>query len=249
MNIVAKKKEEVLQLKERFDALKPFDIAYQNNIESRLSTKLTYNSNAIEGNTLTEAETKIVVEDGISISGKKMVELYEARNHAKALEYVLSLSQSIGIKDIDETVICDIHTIILTMIDDDNAWVYRNVPVRISGSQSVMPNYAKVPSLMQDLCHWIQTTEQDVIDIACDLHVKFVSIHPFVDGNGRTARLLFNLVLLIGGYPLAIVEMKQRKEYLDVLEQIQTWWSADPYYLLMYQVIQHSLQIYLSDVG
>jgi len=248
MSTIPKLQKEINLLKKQFDLLRSFDPDYEKNIDSRLSMKLTYNSNAIEWNTLTELETKLVVEDGMSIAGKKMIELYEAENHAKALEYTKRISKKTQIKNIDEKIICEIHKIILTNISYENAGVYRNVPVRITGSQSIMPNYAKVPKLMSELLERLQNSNDDIIKIACDLHYKFVSIHPFVDGNGRTARLLFNLVLLIWWYPLTIIEVVDRKEYLTCLEKAQTTWIISDYYFFMFRAIIKSLKIYIDDL-
>jgi Fic family protein len=150
-------------------------------------------------------ETSLVVNEGISVPGKRIIELLEAKNHAQALAYIETLSQQITINQITQDHILKIHHIILSGINDNYAGNYRTMPVRITGSQTILPNHVKVPDLMNQLEDRIKQTQDDPITIACDLHYDFVTIHPFADGNGRTARLLFNLVLLVAGYPLSFI--------------------------------------------
>lgn len=165
--------------------------------------------------------------------GKELNELLETRNHDQALSYVQNLSKAIGINQISQEHIQTIHSLILSKIDDINAGFYRQSPVRIAGSLTILPNYVKVPILMDELDIKMKQTNQNPLSIACDLHYDFVTIHPFIDGNGRTARLLFNLVLLIAGYPMCFIQKSERDRYLKSLEQAQTGGSKIPYYLLM----------------
>jgi len=207
---------------------------------------LTYNSTAIEWNTLTEMETKLVVEDWISIWNKKVVEILEVKNHAKALDYVIDLSKKIKINQIDENIILEIHKIILQWINDEEAWKYRNCRVRISWSSVVFPNYIKIPQLMNDFVNWIKTTNDDVVNVVIKLHLKFVSIHPFVDGNWRVARLLFNLALLTEWFPLISIRVKNREKYLKSIEKAQLTWNEKEYIDFMLWEIIKNLEEYLK---
>lgn len=199
--------------------------------------KLTYNSSSIEGNTLTEMETKLVIEDGISIWNKKVVEIYEVKNHAKALDLVVKKSEEITINQITKNIILDIHSLILQWIDDFNAWKYRSANVRISGSSVLLPNHMKVYDLMQDLEKWISNYEWDLVKLASELHIKFVTIHPFIDWNWRVARLLFNLVLLIWWFPIISIRTENREKYLKSLEKAQLTWKLEDYNNFMYDEI------------
>ncbi|MCW5829965.1 MAG: Fic family protein [Deltaproteobacteria bacterium] len=176
----------------------------------------TYNSNAIEGNTLTLGETKAVLLDGITISGKPLREILEATNHREAMGLLYRLAGSRS--PVTEREILDLHRIILTGIQSDDAGRYRTVGVRVAGSKHVFPNAAKVPALMSDYVTGISSEGDHPIRIAARAHYRFVAIHPFADGNGRTARLLMNLFLMRSGYPPACLPIERRGEYYDLLE-------------------------------
>jgi Fic family protein len=235
--------------KQQLDQHQPIDSWLITNLWEWLRIELTYTSNAIEGNTLSRMETSLVVNEGISVPGKRIIELIEAKNHAQALTYIETLASQITINQITQDHILEIHRIILSGINDTYAGSYRTVPVRITGSQTILPNHIKVPDLMDQLETRIKQTQDDPISIACDLHYDFVTIHPFIDGNGRTARLLFNLVLLIAGYPLSFITVWERLTYIKSLEQAQTWWSHDDYSRIMYQSIDRSLSLYLDSIS
>lgn len=238
--------EKIYKLLERYkQLLKKWEINEKNILEF-WRIKLTYNSNSIEWNTLSELETKLVVEDWISIWNKKVIEIFEAKNHAKALDYILKLSEKIKTNEIDEKIILNIHEKILQWINDENAWKFRNCRVRIAGSQVILPNYVKVPDLMFKLENWIKNNNDDLIKFACDLHFKFVSIHPFVDWNWRTARLLFNLVLLIKWFPIISIRVSNREKYLKSIEKAQLTWNLQDYYEVMENEIIASLDEVMS---
>ena len=157
-----------------------------------LKSELAYTSNNIEGNTLTRKETRLVIEEDITSSSKPFVHYQEAVNHAKAFDYIVDIFKSKTA--ITETVVLDIHKKLLSGIDDYNAGFYRNCPVRISGSRVILPNPMKVPDLMKEF--WGKYKNSTKIEDIIKLHLDFVSIHPFSDGNGRCARLLMNLLLI-----------------------------------------------------
>lgn len=234
--------------KQRLDSYKPFKNELIKNLEEWFRVELTYTSNAIEGNTLTRQETAMVVDEGLTVSGKSITEHQEAINHAEAFDFIQTLvhkkRQGLTVRDI-----LDIHSIILNKIDDTNKGRYRNVAVRIRGSETILPNAFKVPELMDEFIVWLQSDNSDhPVKIATDTHFKLVSIHPFVDGNGRTARLLMNLLLMQAGYPPAIVRKEDRNEYINSLEKGQTQDDLSNYYNLMFEAIDRSLDIYLEAV-
>ena len=192
--------------KQQLDQLKPLSSALVKNLGDWLRIELTYASNAIEGNALSRQETAQVVEKGLTISGKTLTEHQEAINHASAWELVKQLAGET--RKISETDILAIHRLILNNIDNQNAGRYRSVPVRISGSTVILPNPLKVPELMEKLVNWLKSAKGHSVKLAAEAHYQLVSIHPFTDGNGRTARLLMNLILLKAGYPAAIIKKK-----------------------------------------
>lgn len=232
--------------KRRLDAYKPLPKEVIDNLKEWFRIELTYTSNAIEGNTLTRQETALVVEDGITVQGKSLEEHLEAINHAKALDFIMSMVSKKR-QDITETEILDIHRIILQKIDDMNAGRYRTVPVKLKGSETILPNALKVPRLMSEFVGWLRSNNSDhPVKIAADAHFKLVSIHPFVDGNGRTARLLINLLLMQEGYPPAIIRKEDRNLYIKSLETAQTKGDFKDYYECIFRAIDRSLDIYLE---
>ncbi len=243
-DIIAK----LLSKKERLDKKRPLPGELIKNLEEWFRIELTYTSNAIEGNTLTRQETALIVEEGITVQGKTLEEQQEAVNHAKALDFVKELTTKRR-ENITAEDILDIHRIILRKIDDTNAGRFRTVAVRLKGSETILPNAAKVPDLMQEFTAWLQSDSLDnPIKIAADAHFKLVSIHPFIDGNGRTARLLMNLLLMQAGFPPAIIRKEDRGAYLESLEKGQTREDIADYYALIYDSLDRSLDIYLEAV-
>lgn len=182
---------------------------------------LTFTSNAIEGNSLTESETKIVVEDGLTVEGKPLKDLYEATGHAAAFDYIYALSKS---KPLEEEDILNIHRLFYNKIDPSLAGVYRKVPVFISGSKYAVSPVDKIKYRIEKLVDWYNNNENKMhpIQLAAQLHKRFVFIHPFIDGNGRLARLLMNLALLRNDYNIAIIPQVMRGEYISLLELAHT---------------------------
>lgn len=238
--------EKLTHKKQALDAFRPLPPSLTKNLDDWFTVELTYTSNAIEGNTLTRRETAVVIEKGLTVGGKSLKEHLEATNHAHALNFVRSLIKKkpsqLAAKDI-----LTMHAIILKGIDDENSGHYRSVPVRISGSTVVMPNPRKVPDLMDDFHMWL-TSEHDLhpIALAGEAHYRLVSIHPFVDGNGRTARLLMNLLLLMLGYPPAIILKRDRLAYISALEKAQLGGSKSDYEKIIVKAVDRSLDIYLQ---
>jgi len=235
----------IQEKKQRLDSYKPLPESIYKNMEEWFRIELTYTSNAVEGNTLTRQETALIVEEGITVEGKSITEHLEAVNHAKAFDFVRKLADK-KIGNITESTILDIHSIILEKIDYANAGRYRNVLVRIAGSRVTLPNAIKVPDLMKEFINYLHGENNDVIKLAADAHFKLVTIHPFIDGNGRTARLLMNLILMQKGFPPAIIRKEDRNVYIQSIEKGQLQKDLSDYYEIIFLAIERSLDIYLE---
>jgi Fic family protein len=227
-------------------ALLPLSKALTHNLDEWLGVELAYTSNAIEGNTLTRRETAAVIEKGTTVGGKSLREHLEAVNHAQALEAVRSLAKGKPSK-LAHRELLDIHSLILKGIDDTNTGRYRNVPVRISGSTVVLPNPIKVPALMSDFFTWLTARHKvHPVAFAAEAHYRLVTIHPFADGNGRTARLLMNLLLMMQGYPPAIIRKRDRTAYIASLESAQLGGPRKAFDQMMAKAADRTLDIYLK---
>lgn len=214
-NFIAVALAEVDALNARLQAL-PLSPALQASIDADWEVSQTYNSNAIEGNTLTLAETKAVLLHGVTVSGHPLREHLEAVNHLEAWRMMRRLAAA-G-EAVTEADILALHRVILTGIQTDDAGVYRRERVRIAGSSLILPNPLKVPDLMADFAFSLKRTDLHPVIHAARVHYDLVAIHPFIDGNGRTSRLLMNLLLLRSGYPAALIPVSQRARYYTVLE-------------------------------
>lgn len=240
------KKSILINKKKELDDFRPLDPSLVKNLEEWFRIELTYTSNALEGNTLTRQETALVVEKGITVGGKSIIEHLEATNHAQAFDWIYNLAKDRA-RRISEKDILTIHELILQGIDKINAGRYRSVAVRISGSQVILANYMKVPALMKEFSNWLEiNNELDPIDFSSEAHYRLATIHPFVDGNGRTARLLMNLILIKNGYPPALIRKRDRLRYINSLEKAQLGGSKDDYQQIIYEAINRSFDIYLK---
>jgi len=242
------KLERIDEKKKLLDSFRPLPPALVKNLDEWFKIALTYTSNAIEGNTLTHQETALVIEKGITIGGKTVTEHLEAINHAKAIDFIKDLAKKKK-EDICLDDILSIHRIILQGINPKHAGVFRTVMVRILGSKNTFPNYLKVPILMTEFMQWLTTTKDHPVIVASMAHFKLVSIHPFVDGNGRAARLLMNLLLLQQGYPFAIIKKEDRKAYIDSLEQATSSGTLTTFNDIIFQAVESSLDSYLEAVA
>lgn len=238
--------ERVLLKKIELDKLRPIPSYAVKSIKESMTIEWTYNSNSIEGNTLTLQETKMVIEEGFTIKGKSLREHFEAVNHQEAIEFVESLtSDSYILKESD---ILKIHELVLQKIEKDFAGRFRTSGVRISGANFVPPNALKIDDYITELTNWANNSEIDMIIKSAIFHHRFVWIHPFFDGNGRTARLLFNLLLMKDGFPPAIILKNDRKKYYDSLN-IANNGDYSKLVLLILQATERSLDIYLSSLN
>lgn len=220
--------------------------AQRNEVIKWLKTELTYTSNHIEGNTLTREETALTIEEGITSGSKPLKDYIEAKNHAEAFEYILSLINEEKISY--EKVIFDIHSIILNGINDEFKGRYRTVRVRISGSNVVLPNPLKVPELMKRFSEKLDQKKDSILK-AIEAHYKLVEIHPFIDGNGRTARLLMSLILLRSQIFPILIQPKERKRYLSHINERNLKGKIFPYYNYMLKLLDKSLKIYDAMFG
>ena len=214
-------------------------------IKEGLAFEWTYNSNSIEGNTLSLNETRLILQEGITIKGKSLREHFEAYNHEKAIDYLYSLvSTNYALRSID---ILNLHGLVLRSIEDDFAGRIRDGGVRIVGANFTPPNAAKVGALIDELILFVNENPMGLNDIvlATIFHHRLVWIHPFFDGNGRTVRLAMNLLLLKVGFPPAIILKNDRKKYYDALNQANKG-SYQKLCLMMVQALERSLNIYLN---
>ncbi|MFH2019366.1 MAG: Fic family protein [bacterium] len=234
---------ELEEKRQQLKLAKPFRWGRLKGMGEWFGNELTYSSNALEGNTLSRAETALVVTKGLAVEGKTLREHLEAVNHARAYEWV---ERMVGVKggEITEEKILELHRLILQSIDDSSAGRYRTGSVRIAGSRVIMPNALKVPRLMEELVKWlVQKQNANPVEVAVETHLRLVSIHPFADGNGRVARLLMNWLLMQAGYPPAIIEKEERKKYIESLEKIQLGGASAEYEKLMYEAVKRSLRL------
>ena len=244
-------KLEVLTLKKKkLGSLKPIGGRALQNLEDWLKIELTYSSNAIEGNTLSRMETAEVIEKGVSatISGKPLKDQIEAINHARAIELIKDLAKRRKSHQfITEDDILSIHKIILSGVMDEWAGKYRQTQVYIRGTNLDLPDPNKVPILMKKFIEWICDQQMEhPVKVASDAHFKFESIHPFVDGNGRVGRLLMNLILIINGYPMAIIRNEERTQYLQALNVAQTKGELKLLEDLIGNAVERSLDAYIA---
>ncbi len=236
--------ERVIQKRLKLDAKRPLPMMALDRIREDLFIEWSYNSTHIEGNTLNLNETRMVLREGITVKGKTLREHLEVSNHHEAIEFVECLVHDKSA--INERDVLKIHAIVMTKIQREFAGIYRNGMVRISGANFVPPNPLKVQMLMDDFFEFINQNPLALNDIetATVLHHRFVWIHPFFDGNGRTVRLLMNLYLMQRGYPPAIILANDRKKYYDALNQANGG-NFEKLMLLVCQAIERSLDIYL----
>lgn len=242
--------KEIDRKKKILDSKGPFNKDAIKNLKQYFDVELTYNSNAIEGNTLTIIETKVILEDGITIGkGKTLKEHLEVINHKEAIDYVEDIvDRNI---DIDQNVIKDLHYIILKSINNENAGRYRSVNVLISGSNHRLPEHFLVSQEMEDLIKWYDENKNKLhpVILAAEFHHKFTFIHPFIDGNGRCGRLLMNLILMRNGYPITVIRIEERNEYMSALEKSSVENDLEVFINIVAEAVNRSLDTYLYIVG
>jgi len=203
----------------------------------------THNSTAIEGNTLTLLETKVVIEEGLSVGGKHLREIYEVINHNKAYQYIKKcISEDLILS---EEIIKNIHNILMENIIPGG--IYRNVDVYISGAEHTPPSptemYQQIKNFYFDL---LEKKFANEIELAAWTHAEFVRIHPFVDGNGRTARLIMNYQLMKKGFLPISIKKESRLEYFNTLEEYAVKGNLDPFVDMLSILEEEQLDRYLN---
>jgi Fic family protein len=205
-------------LKTRIDSHRPLDAHLLKQVREYFRIGMTYSSNALEGNSLTETETKIVIEDGITIGGKPIRDHLEALGHSEAYDFLYQLAKG---KEITETDIKELHRLFFYRIDAKQAGKYRECRVIITGTDFIPPAPDKIPDLIRSFITRLPEIREKFhpVEYAAIVHRELVTIHPFIDGNGRAGRLLMNLALLQTGYPMAIIPPILRRDYLVTLNK------------------------------
>jgi len=238
-------RERVAAKKAELDRLRARLPGGLSNLEHVHDLELTYTSNAIEGNTLTAAETTLVIEQGITIGGKLLKDHLEAIDHYEAIRYVRALARQ-G-TPLTESDVRNLHSLVVKRSAPDIAGRYADKGryVLTDAGRHVFPSPAEVPALMGDFARWLGSAA-DTPETAFAAHRRLVDMHPFNDGNGRTARLLMNLVLLRGGYPPVAVRPEDRSAYILALQQVQAGHGDAPFNRLLYESLDATLREYLS---
>lgn len=188
-------------------------------MQQSINLEWIYNTNAIEGSTLTLQETRLILETGLTIGGKSLREHFEVINHLEAIDYVEALvTQDVQISSFH---IRQVHKLVLANIDDENAGRYRETNVRIAGADHIPPHAWEINQLMTAWGDWLKEaqTQAHPVQTAALAHHRLVAVHPFIDGNGRTARLVMNLILMQQGYPPAVIQRISRVQYYRVLAE------------------------------
>lgn len=229
--------------KRRLDEARPLAVKALAALDAWYDVELTYTSNALEGNTLTRSETAIVLEKGLTVRGKPLRDHLEAIDHRDALAFVRTLAASS--EPIRETDIRAIHGLVLARSAPEEAGRYATTDRQVLGSTVRFPPPAEIPARMGDLARWLAASEPSPAT-AIEAHARLVTIHPFADGNGRTARLLMNLLLFRAGYPPLIVRPEDRPDYLDSLERRQLTGDGAAFATLLFDRLDASLERYLD---
>ena len=233
----------------RLQSLRPLPPSSVRKLKEQFEIEMTYNSNAIEGNSLTLKETYLVIHEGLTIKGKPLKDHLEAKDHHEALEFLYEIVQQDSHPTLSEHLIRTMHQLVMKKTDEEFAGKYRNSNVFIGGADHVPPDALQVPAEMKKLMNWFvkEIKHLHSIELATLLHHKLVYIHPFFDGNGRTSRLTMNIVLMKSGYPLVLIIKNDRKKYYQALEKAD---KGNYIALVKFiaQAVERSLDIYLKTL-
>ena len=238
--------DEIAEKKTQLDLLRPLSPEALSNLEHYYDIEITYTSNAIEGNTLSPVETTLVIEQGITISGKPLKDHLEALDHYDAIRYVRTLARD-NKTSLTESDVRNLHQLVVRRSRPDIAGRYADLPryVRTEAGRHEFPSPIEIPVLMGDFAKWL-TSAPNAPESAYTAHRRLVDIHPFNDGNGRAARLLMNLILIRGGYPPIAVRPEDRPAYIRALQQSQAGLGSEGFDNLLYERLDATLGEYLS---
>ncbi|MFG1481045.1 Fic family protein [Xanthobacter sp. V4C-4] len=216
------------------------------NLDHAQRIDITYTSNALEGNTLTAGETALVIEKGITVSGKPLKDHLEAVDHARALDWVVEIGSQRA-EPLRETDIRNLHELVVAQSKPEIAGRYADVARYVNTDAGVhhFPSPMEVPALMHEFGTWLQQAG-NTPSAGFEAHRRLVGIHPFNDGNGRTARLLMNLVLVRGGYPPIAIRPEDRPAYIGALEAGQAGQGFASFGGLMFQRLAETLDRYIT---
>ncbi len=234
---------------ERLQGLRPLPSSAVKKLQERFEIEMTYNSNAIEGNSLTLKETFLVINEGLTIKGKPLKDHLEAKDHHAALEMVYELVSHDSQPTLSEHLIRTLHQLVVKKTDEEYAGKYRTSNVFIGGADHIPPDALQVPTDMRHLMSWLAKEQKRLhpVELAALLHHKLVYIHPFFDGNGRTARLVMNVTLIRNGYPLAVILKNDRQKYYRALQAADNG-KLSALVKLIAQAVERSLDIYLKTL-
>lgn len=241
---------ELNKQKRLLDAQRPLNPTALQRLMEYLDVEWTYHSNAIEGSTITLRETDLILNRGLTIAGKSLREHLEVINHKRAIDWVKAFVRRKT--PVTEQTVKRIHALVLTGINDREAGRYRRQDVRIGGSRHEPPPWQQVSTLMKQFDEWLglpPTAQLPPVIRAAEAHQRLTHIHPFVDGNGRTARLLMNLLLLRDGYPITVIRNEDRLAYYDALEHADLTGDTNPLVAFVAQQVRAAFKLYLSAVA
>lgn len=231
--------------KAALDRLRPLSPGGLANLEHSHDLELTYTSNAIEGNTLTAAETMLVIEQGLTVGGKPLKDHLEAIDHHEAIRYVREIARRTT--KLTEMDVRTLHGLVVRRSHPDIAGRYADQGryVLTEFGRHGFPSPAEIPALMGDFAAWLGGAD-DRPRTAFAAHLRLVNIHPFNDGNGRTARLLMNLILIRGGYPPIAVRPADRAAYVAALQTVQAGRTKEGFERLLFERLEATMDEYLA---
>lgn len=223
---------------QKISSARPLAKEELNSLDNYFRIGFTYSSNALEGNTLTLSETKILLEDGITVGGRPLKDCYEAVGHSAAYDFMLELARQKNM-EITEDIIKKLHFLFYQKVDSEQAGQYRSIQVYISGTEYIPPDPTEIPLQMKAMIDQIRISETNLhpIELAAMTHKKLVDIHPFIDGNGRTARLLMNLILIHFGYGVVSIPPIWRNEYINALSLSRQSNNMEPFFKLIAECV------------
>ncbi len=243
-------------IRERIDAklnqlamIRPVKTSLIKKLREQFALELTYNSNAIEGNSLTLKETFFVINEGLTIKGKPMRDHLEAKDHFEALEYLYKFAEKEGKQNFSEVTLRTLHQLVLRETESGEAGKYRTGNVMITGSSHTPLDALEIPQKIKELFEWFRKYKNKIhiVELSAIVHHKITGIHPFADGNGRTARLVMNLLLLQNGYPMTVVLNNDRRKYYDALSKADRG-DYSVFVRFIAQAVERSLNIYIKTL-